>query len=142
MPTRAYVRPGLVYMERQRRAATVSYSSVANWLGQNRETASSCSSRGNGMHHVHREPTGLDGTAETRRGIPQNGGKGLLFDRLRSKRDPVHREGCGAPQNRGNRLLFDLLQLKRGSCSSGGVWRTAKWDSMGYCSSTIEGVLD
>ena len=24
---------------------------------------------------------------------------------------------------------------KQGSCSSGGVWRTAKWDSTGYCSS-------
>ena len=29
----------------------------------------------------------------------------------------------------------DLLQSKRGSCSSGGVWRTAKQDSTGYCSS-------
>ena len=29
----------------------------------------------------------------------------------------------------------DLLRSKRGSCSSGGVWRTAKWDSTGYCSS-------
>ena len=29
----------------------------------------------------------------------------------------------------------DLLRSKRGSCSSGGVWRTAKRDSTGYCSS-------
>ena len=29
----------------------------------------------------------------------------------------------------------DLLRSKRGSYSSGGVWRTAKRDSMGYCSS-------
>ena len=29
----------------------------------------------------------------------------------------------------------DLLRSKPGSCSSGGVWRTAKWDSTGYCSS-------
>ena len=29
----------------------------------------------------------------------------------------------------------DLLQSKPGSCSSGGVWRTAKRDSTGYCSS-------
>ena len=68
---------------------------------------------------------------------------------------PVDREGCGVPQNGGNGpptvetgvLLIgrgvayrkmdetDLLQSKRGSCSSGGVWRTAKWDSTGYCSS-------
>src|SRR3954464_15326509 len=27
------------------------------------------------------------------------------------------------------------LRSKRGSCSSGGVWRTAKRDSTGYCSS-------
>ena len=30
---------------------------------------------------------------------------------------------------------MDLLRSKRGSCSSGGVWRTAKRDSTGYCSS-------
>ena len=29
----------------------------------------------------------------------------------------------------------DLLRSKQGSCSSGGVWRTAKRDSTGYCSS-------
>ena len=68
---------------------------------------------------------------------------------------PVDREGCGVPQNGQNGpptvetgvLLIgrgvayrkmdktDLLRSKRGSCSSGGVWRTAKWDSTGYCSS-------
>ena len=68
---------------------------------------------------------------------------------------PVDREGCGVPQNGGNGpptvktgvLLIgrgvvyrkteetDLLRSKRGSCSSGGVWRTAKRDSTGYCSS-------
>ena len=73
---------------------------------------------------------------ETRPGVPQNGGNGLVFDRPRSKRDPVDREGCGVPQNGGNRpptvetgvLLIgrgvayrkteetDLLQSKRGSC--------------------------
>src|SRR5918995_1678186 len=83
---------------------------------------------------------------ETRPGIPQNKGNGLVFDRPRSKRDPVHREGSGVPQNGGNRpptietgVLFigkglaycktdetDLLQSKWGSCSSGRVWRTAK----------------
>ena len=69
---------------------------------------------------------------------------------------PVDREECGVPQNGGNGpptvekgvLLIgrgvtyrktketDLLRLKRGSCSSGGVWRTAKRDSMGSCSTT------
>ena len=68
---------------------------------------------------------------------------------------PVDREGPGVPQNGQNGpptvetgvLLIgrgvayrktdetDLLRSKRGSCSSGGVWRTAKRDSTGYCSS-------
>ena len=51
---------------------------------------------------------------ETMPGVPQNGGNGLVFDRPRSKRDPVHREGSGVPQNGGNRLLLDLLRSKRG----------------------------
>src|SRR3990170_5325450 len=65
---------------------------------------------------VHGEPTGWVGTEcvivfigsqlawteqamETRPGIPQNGGNGLVFDRPRWKRDPVHREGSGILQN-------------------------------------------
>ena len=68
---------------------------------------------------VHAEPTGWVGMEcivvfigsqqawteqpmETRPGVPQNGGNGLVFDRPRSKRDPVHREGSGIPQNGGN----------------------------------------
>ena len=73
---------------------------------------------------------------ETRPGVPQNGGDGLVFDQLHSKQDPVHREGCGIPQNGGNVpptvemgvLLIgrgvayrktdetNLLRSKRGSC--------------------------
>jgi hypothetical protein len=41
-------------------------------------------------------------------------------------------------QNGGNGILPNCLQSKRGSCSSGGVWCTAKRDSMGYCSSTVD----
>ena len=68
---------------------------------------------------------------------------------------PVDWEGCGVLQNGRNgpptvetRVLLigrgvvyrktdetDLLRSKQGSCSSGGVWRTAKRDSTGYCSS-------
>ena len=63
------------------------------------------------------EPTGWVGTKcvvvfigrawmeqpmETRPGVPQNGGNSLVFDRPRSKHDPVHREGSGVPQNGGN----------------------------------------
>ena len=97
------------------------------------------------------EPTGRVGTEcvvvfigrawtehamETRPGVPQNGGNGLVFDRPRLKRDPVYREGSGVPQNGGNgpptvetgvRLIgrgvayrkteeTDLLRSKRGSC--------------------------
>ena len=39
---------------------------------------------------------------ETRPGVLQNGGNGLVFDRPRSKRDPVDWEGPGVPQNEGN----------------------------------------
>src|SRR3954469_13877325 len=39
---------------------------------------------------------------ETRPGVPHNGGTSLVFDRPRSKRDPVHREGSGVPHNGGN----------------------------------------
>ena len=64
---------------------------------------------------VHGEPTGWLGIEcvvvfidsqlawtehpmETRPGVPQNGGNGLVFDRPRSKQDPVHREGSDVPQ--------------------------------------------
>ena len=39
---------------------------------------------------------------KTRPGVPQNRGNGLVFDRPRSKWDPVHREGSSVPQNGGN----------------------------------------
>ena len=37
---------------------------------------------------------------------------GLVFDRVRSKRGPVHREGSGIPQNGANGLVFELLRSK------------------------------
>ena len=91
------------------------------WLGRNGETTTSS--------RVHGEPTGWVETEcvvvfigrawteqqmETRPRVPQNGGNGLVFDRPRSKRDPVHREGTGVPQKEGNGLVLDLLRLKRG----------------------------
>ena len=96
------------------------------WLGRNGETASSlCSWGGNGMRRVHRGATEgvlfigrqsawTEQPMETRPGVPQNGGNGLVFDRPHSKRDPVHREGSGGLQNGGNRLVLDLLHSKRG----------------------------
>ena len=86
-------------------------------------------------HHVHQG--GLDEHAmETRPGVPQNEGNGLMFDRTCLKQDHVHREGSGVPQNGGNGpptaetgvLLMgkcvayrqteetDLLRSKQGSC--------------------------
>ena len=77
------------------------------------------------MRRVHREATErvlfigsqrawTEQPMETRPGVPQNGGNGLVFDRPLLKRDPVHREGSGVPRNRGNGLLLDLLRSKRG----------------------------
>ena len=136
---------------------------VHGWVGTEKQR----------RRRVHGEPTGwvrtkcvvvfigrawTEQAMETRPGVPQNGGNGLVFDRPRSKWDLVHREGFGVPQNGGNGpptvetgvLLIgrgaayrkteetDLCwsaTVETGSCSSGGVWRTAKRDSTGYCSS-------
>ena len=100
---------------------------------------------------VHGEPTGWVRTEcvavfigrawteqemETRSGVLQNGGNGLVFDRPRSKQDLVDREGSRVPLNGGNGpptvetgvLLIgrgvayhktdetDLLWSKRGCC--------------------------
>ena len=99
------------------------------------------------MRRYHREATEyvvfigsqlawMEQSIETRPGVPQNGGNGIMFDRPRSKSDTIHREGSGVPQNGGNGsstvetgvLLVgrgvaycktdetDLLRSKRGSC--------------------------
>ena len=100
---------------------------------------------------------------ETRPGVLQNGGNGLVFDRPRSKRDPVHREGSGLPQNGGNGppkvetgvLLIgrgvayrkmeetDLLRSKRGVLLIGRGVAYRKMEETDLCwSATIEtGVL-
>ena len=44
----------------------------------------------------------MEQAMETRPGVPQNRGNGLVFDRPHSERGPVDREGCGVPQNGGN----------------------------------------
>ena len=121
------------------------YSRIHIWLGRNGETVSSlCSWGGNGMCRVHGEATecvvfmgrqrnascssGGNGTRgsqpawteqamEMRPGVPQNRGNNLVFDRLCSKRDPVHREGSGVPQNRGNgppTIEMGVLLIGRG----------------------------
>ena len=126
---------------------------------------------------VHGEPTGwvrtecivvfigrawTEQVMETRPGVPQNGGNSLVYDRPRSKRDPVHqeglayrkmeetnlcwtsygrnrgpvdREGCGVPQNGGNGLVLERYARNGGPVHREGCGRTAKRDSTGYCSS-------
>ena len=93
-----------------------------------------------GRQRIAWEPTGWVGTEcvvvfigrawteqamETRPGVPQNGGNVLVFDRPRSKWDPVHREGCGVPQNGTPR---DTVHLHRRPPPT----------STGYCSSTVD----
>src|SRR3954469_19698445 len=113
-PTHAYVRRGLVDMAGSERRNSV----VVMFMGRQRNA--SCSWGGNemlvfiGRQRNAWEPTGWVGTEcavvfierawteqvmETRPGVPQNGGNGLVFDRPRSKRDPIHQEGSGVPQN-------------------------------------------
>src|SRR3989337_1775084 len=94
-PTRAYVRPGLVYMAGSERRNCI----VVVFMGRQRNA--SRSSGGNGTRGS--QPAWTEQPMETRPGVPQNGGNGLVFDRPCSKRDPVHREGYGVPQNGGNR---------------------------------------
>ena len=120
------------------------------WLGRNGETASSsCSWGGNGMRRIHGEATECvvfigrqrnvscssggnetrgsqlawtEQAMETRPGVLQNGGNGLVFDRPRSKRDLFIGRGLAYRKMEET----DLLRSKWGSCSSGGVWRTTK----------------
>ena len=160
-PTRTYVRPGLVYMAGSERRNNV----VVVFMGRQQNASCSWGGNEMRRVHGEAaecvmfmgrqwnawEPTGWVRTKcvvvfigrawtkhamETRPGVPQNGGNGLVFDRPCSKRDPVHWEGSGVPQNGGNEpptvetgvLLIgrgvayrkteetDLLQSKRGSC--------------------------
>ena len=140
---------------------------VHGWVGTEKQR----------RHRVHGEPTGWVGTEcvvvfirrawkeqamETRSGVPQNGGNGLVFDRPRSKQDPIHREGSSVPQNGGNgpptvetgvlfigrgvayrktglhEILFistvDLLQPPRAPVHPASTTRY----STGYCSTTVD----
>ena len=69
---------------------------------------------------------------EMRPGVPQNGGNGLVFDRPRTKRDPVHREGSGVPQNGGNgppTVETGVLLIGRGVASSRGDETDLCWSA-------------
>ena len=112
-PSHAYVRQGLVFKGRQRNA---SCSWGGNGMRRVHGEATECVMF-IGRQRNAWEPTGWVGTEcmvvfigrawieqalETRPGVPQNGGKGLMFDRPWQKRDHIHREGSGVPQNGGN----------------------------------------
>ena len=105
-----------------------------------RQRNASCSSGGNETRGS--QPAWTEQPMETGPGVPQNGGNGLVFDRLRLKWDPVHREGSGVPQNGGNGLVFDLLQSNGVLLIERGV-AYRKTDETDLCwSATVEtGVL-
>ena len=110
------IRPGLVYIERQCGRG----NGQLHWMvGVRSNGVLFIGSQPAGSERlkrrpVHREPTGWGETAET----------GSC-----SSTDPAHRLGCGVPQNGRNGVLFIQRQpptVETGSCSSGGVWRTAE----------------
>ena len=75
-----------------------------------------------------------------------------MLDLLRSKRDPVDREGCGVPQNGGNRLVLERYGRNRGPVHWEGcgvpqngtprdtihLHRRPPPASTSYCSSTVD----
>ena len=186
MPTRAYVRPGLVYMAGSEQRNNVVVVFMGSQPAGSEQNASSCSSGGLGRNSRWKRGLAYRRTEETALCSTCHGGNGILFTggvwRTTKRRKqtsygrnggPVDREGCGVPQNGGNRppmvetgvMLIgrgvayrktdktdlcwsatvetgvrligrfvayrktdemDLLRSKWGSCSSGGVWRTAK----------------
>ena len=95
---------------------------VHGWVGTGKQR----------RRHVHGEPTGwvetecvvvfigrawTEQAMKTRPGVPHNGGYGLVFNRTRSKRGPVDREGPGVPQNGGNgppTVKTEVLLIGRG----------------------------
>ena len=113
-PSRAYVRPGLVYMAGSERRNYI----VVVFMGRQRNA--SCSWGGNGMRRVHRGAT-------ERVGANRLGRNGM--------RRRVHREGLDGTSD-GNEAWRTAERRKRPcvrpatfetrSCSSRGVWRTAK----------------
>ena len=132
-PTRTYIRRGLVYMAGSERRNSV----VVVFMGSQRNA--SCSWGGNGMRSVHREA--MERMGANRLGRNKRWKRGLAYRRTEETalcstghiQNGVLLIGRGVAYRKTDEM--DLLRSKRGSCSSGGVWRTAKRDSTGYCSS-------
>src|SRR3954471_18433915 len=99
MPTRAYVRPGLVYMAGSEQRNSV----VVVFMGRQRNV--SCSWGGNGMRRVHREAT-------ERMGANRLGRNGM--------RGRVHREGLDGTGD-GNEAWRTAQRRKRTSYVRKGV---------------------
>jgi hypothetical protein len=121
--THAYVRPGLVYMERGngRQQRPPVHRQPTGWVGT-AETASgakrlgrnaSCSSGSNLLGRNSRNGVLFSDSGS---GVPQNGGNGLLFDRLRSKWGPVHRLGVWRTAKRRKRTSVQPPTVKMGCC--------------------------
>ena len=103
-PTRAYVRPGLVYMAGSKRRNCV----VVVFMG------------GNGMRRVHREATERVGA----NWLGRNGMRGRVHrEGLDGTRDG--NEAWRTAERR-KRPCVRPTMFEMGSCSSGGVWRTVK----------------
>ena len=91
---------GWVGTEKQRRRR-VHGEATECVVSMGRQRYASCSLGGNITRGS--QPAWTEQPMETRPGVPQNDGNGLVFDRPCLKRDPVDREGPGVPQNGGNR---------------------------------------
>ena len=124
-PTRAYVRPGLVYMAGLERRNRVIVVFMGSQTAGSERNASPCSSGGLGRNsrwkrgpaYRRTEETALCLTGHVRNRILFTG-RGLVYrkteetDLLGRNRGPVDREGCGVPQNGGN----GPPKVERGSC--------------------------
>ena len=113
-PTRAYVRPGLVYMAGSERRNSV----VVVFMGRQRNA--SCSWGGNGMRRVHREATERVGA--NRLGRNSRWKRGLAYRRTEETalcstghvRNGILFIGRGLAYRKTEET--DLLRSKRGSC--------------------------
>ena len=150
-PTHAYVRPGLVYMAGSERRNSVVVVFMGSQPAGSERNAWSCSSGGLGRNRrwkrglaYHRtEETALCSTGHVRNGILFIG-RGLAYHKTEETDLCWTSYGRNGVPLIGRGLVYRKMEktdlcwsatVEMGSCSSGGVWRTAKRDSTGYCSS-------
>ena len=165
MPTRAYVRPVLVYMARSEQRNSVVVVFMGSRPAGSERNASSCSSGGLGRNNRwkrglayperRKRPCVRLATFET--GSFSSGGVWRTANwRKRTSYGrnggPVDREGCGVPQNEGNGLVLERYGQNGGPVHREGcgvpqngtprdtvhLHRRPPPASTGYCSSTVE----